>query len=132
MLRNGSLHTCVCCHVYHFPRTLPLFQERTAVGALDIPAELTLCRLLVAVIDILDVPRAFLKEAASRSRFLQLRYDLFGRREVIRLKNPLLRERGAIAGEGVINDKETNPSLRTEPERLERVQVKYFRSSRVC
>lgn len=50
---------------------------------------LSLCRILLAVTDILDVPRAFLEEAASGSRSLQLRYELLGQREVISLKNPL-------------------------------------------
>eukprot|EP00903_Cladosiphon_okamuranus_P014535 g13482.t1 len=55
-----------------------------------VPANrLSLCRILVAVTEILDVPRTFLEEAAARSRSLQLQYELLGQREVIHLGNPV-------------------------------------------
>ena len=66
-------------------------QERFG-GSLDrpVPADrLSLCRILVAVTEILDVPRAFLEEAAARSRSLQLEYDLLGQREMVHLENPV-------------------------------------------
>ena len=49
---------------------------------------MTLCRLLVGITDILDVPRSFLEEAASRSSSLQLCYELLGTHEIVRLENP--------------------------------------------
>lgn len=53
---------------------------------------LSLCRILLAVTEILDVPRVFLEEAAARSRSLQLRYELLGQRDEILLENPLVAE----------------------------------------
>lgn len=50
---------------------------------------LSLCRILVAVTEILDVPRVLLEEAAARSCSLQLQYQLLGQREVICLENPV-------------------------------------------
>ena len=72
-------------------------QAWTRVDAVDVPAKLTLCRTLVAVTGILDVPRDFLEEAAEVSRSLHLRYDLLGRRHAIRLENPFLAGLGNVA-----------------------------------
>ena len=67
------------------------------MDAVDVPAKLTLCRILVAVTGILDVPRDFLEEAAEVSRSLHLRYDLLGRRHAIRLENPFSAGLGNVA-----------------------------------
>lgn len=81
-----------------------IFVNQECFGSdLDGPApgdRLSLCRILVVVTEILDVPRAFLEEAAARSRPLQLRYELLGQREVIRLENPVAGEVLGNAGGG--------------------------------
>ncbi len=50
---------------------------------------LSLCRILVAVTEILDVPRVLQEEAAALCCSLQLQYQLLGQREVICLENPV-------------------------------------------
>eukprot|EP00752_Nemacystus_decipiens_P003390 g3137.t1 len=78
-------------------------------GNLDhpVPADrLSLCRILVAVTEILDVPRAFLEEAAARSRSLRLGYDLLGQREMIHLKNPVAVAGAALKAPGGCGDVE--------------------------
>lgn len=64
-------------------------QAGATVDPVDAPSNLSLCRLLVAVTDVLDVPKAFLEEAVLQSRSLQLRYDLLGRRHVVPVDNPV-------------------------------------------
>lgn len=99
------LHTVVTVAV----ATVLVFFQEVFGGSLDhpVPADpLSLCRILVAVTEILDVPRAFLEEAAARSRSLQLGYELLGQREMVRLENPVAKDvsktpggRGAIGAE---------------------------------
>lgn len=105
------------------------------MDARDVPGELTLCRVLIAVTDILDVPRAFLEEAFAHSRSLQLRYDFLGRREVFCLDNPALARGGATKtrgkdAEGRAEGKRGKEQLSRWPrhEELVRVPVKSFRS----
>ncbi|CAM9862354.1 unnamed protein product, partial [Hapterophycus canaliculatus] len=73
------------CEDFHMRHGLDL--DRAPLP--DQHRRLSLCRILLAVTDILDVPKAFLEEAVEHSRSLQLRYELLGQREVISLKNPL-------------------------------------------
>lgn len=109
------------------------------MNALDVPAELTLCRCLIAITDVLDVPTAFLHEAAAHSRSLQLRYEFLGRREAIKLENPVLkggfatatRERNAGGGQdgGDLRPEDLPPGdLPPEDEGLVRVPVNSLRS----
>lgn len=104
------------------------------MAAQDIPAKLTLCRFLVAVTAILDVPRAYLLDSATHCRSLQLRYNLLGRRVVVRSSNPEVKSEGTITdgwGEGSISDDEggdeASPNRRARG--LVRVPVNSFRSA---
>lgn len=73
------------------------------------PPRLTLCRVLVAVTELLDIPAEFLQRAFASGHSLQLHYEFLGRREAIPLESRarLLRRCHHVA-------KRTVPGLSTE------------------
>lgn len=103
--------------------------EAIAVDPLEAPKDLTLCRFLVVIDDILDVPQAFLDDAASRDHSLELSYEFLGAREAVRLESPVREGYSSTAsGAGKGYDRSSSCSLSSR-RRAVRIPVHSFRSA---
>lgn len=104
---------------------LLLLCQTEAIDPLEAPKDLTLCRFLVVIDDILDVPQDFLDDAASRDRSLELSYEFLGAREAVRLEKD---SSTASVGTDKGYDRSRSCSLSSE-RRVVRIPVHSFRSA---
>lgn len=94
---------------------------------LDVPQGLTLCRILVAITDLLDVPTAFLQTAVANGHSLELRYHMLGRKEAVLLQNPADTPQEAdMSAEGVAGETKGSPGGRGD-RGLVNLSVRSFR-----